>query len=214
MYLPSHFEEKRPEVLFDLMAKHPLATLVHVDPGGLEANHLPLLHDPAPAPFGTLRGHVARANPLWKACVSGCEVLLVFQGTQTYITPSWYPAKREHGKVVPTWNYAVVHARGVARAIDDAAWLHRLVSALTARNEATRPQPWAVTDAPPDYVANQLRAVVGLEITVHSLVGKWKVSQNRREVDRAGVVEGLQARADPEAVAMAKMVAGAQRPEK
>jgi len=206
MYLPSQFEETRPEVLFELMGRHPLATIVRVGADGPEADHIPLLHDPSPAPFGVLRGHVARGNPLWKAFATPGDVLVVFQGTHTYITPSWYPSKHEHGKVAPTWNYAVVHARGTARAIDDPKWLHALVSALTDRHEATRPDPWAVADAPDDYVATRLRAIVGIEITLRALSGKWKVSQNRGTVDRAGVAAGLRAQGDASALAMADMV--------
>lgn len=211
MYQPPHFVESRPEVLFDLIARHPFAALVRSGANGLEADHLPLVHDPSPAPFGTLRGHVARANPLWRACADGLDVLLIFQGAHTYVTPAWYPGKQVHGRVVPTWNYAVVHARGRARAVDDPAWLNALVTRLTDQNEAGRAQPWRVTDAPEAYVAAQLRAVVGLEITVEQLTGKWKVSQNREPADRAGVVEGLRARGDAVATEMAAMVEAAAR---
>jgi transcriptional regulator len=160
-----------------------------------------------------LRGHVARANPLWKRA-AGAEVLVVFTGPQAYITPSWYPTKAETHKVVPTWNYTVVQARGPLRAIEDAPWLHALVSGLTAHHEAPRAQPWAVADAPDDYVQVMLRAIVGIEIELTQLVGKWKVSQNRNEADRNGVAAGLASSPSPSspfptanALAMARLVA-------
>jgi len=155
--------------------------------------------DPAGGP-GILRAHVARANPLWRETRPDAQTLVVFQGAQAYISPSWYPAKAEHGKVVPTWNYVTVQARGTLRAIDDAAWLRAFVTRLTQRHEAAQAKPWAVTDAPPEYIDSMLRAIVGIEIVLTSLVGKWKVSQNRPVVDRTGVVRGLRGSEDtPEA---------------
>lgn len=199
MYLPKHFEQSDPDALHALMRAHPLAMLVSTGDDGVTADHLPLEFD---AETSTLRGHVARANPLWRHA-DGQTVLAVFRGPEAYVSPSWYPSKVEHHKVVPTWNYAVVHAHGTLQALDDAPWLHALVSRLTAHREGSRPQPWAVDDAPADYVQQMLRAIVGIQIPVTRLVGKWKVSQNRSAADREGVAEGLAA--DP---AMAALVRG------
>jgi transcriptional regulator len=212
MYLPAHFEETRTDVLRALIRSHPLGTLVTQDTGGaLQANPIPFLIEPGPLAHDTLRGHVARANPLWRETRGDLDALVVFQGAQSYVSPGWYPSKAEHGKVVPTFNYVVVQARGRLRAIDDAAWVHALVARLTDRFEASRPRPWAVTDAPADYIATMLGAIVGIEIELDSLVGKWKVSQNRNAADRDGVAAGLAALAtqgkDAQAAAMAAQVA-------
>lgn len=207
MYEVAAFRETGIEVMHALIRAHPLATLVTASGGVLEANHLPLLIDPEPAPKGSLRGHVARANPLWRRLPEG-DVLAVFQGPQGYVTPSWYPSKREHGQVVPTWNYAAVHVRGPLLVHDDPEWLRGLVSRLTDSQEAGRPQPWGVGDAPADYIERMLGAIVGIEIPVHSIEGKWKVSQNRQAADRAGVAAGLRAAGDPGALAMAALVEG------
>ena len=187
MYLPRHFEQNDPQALAGLMHAHPLATLVVAGPDGLSADHVPLLWDPEAR---LLHGHVARANPLAHAA-PGTPVLAVFQGSDAYVSPAWYASKAEHGKVVPTWNYAVVHARGTLRPIDDAAWLRTFLGRLTERHESTRAKPWAIGDAPADYIEQTLRAIVGIEIAVDTLAGKWKVSQNRSAADRAGVVRGL-----------------------
>jgi len=191
MYLPKHFEETRIEVLHGLIREHPLGALVTLGSSGLDANHIPFEIDPEPAPFGTLRGHVARANPLWREFSRDVEALVIFQGPGTYVSPAWYPTKHETARVVPTWNYVVVHAHGPLRVIDDRAWLRAFVTKLTSRHEAERPDPWKVTDAPADYIDKQLGAIIGLEIPVTRLVGKWKMSQNRPPQDRDGVVEGL-----------------------
>ncbi|MCX7961038.1 MAG: FMN-binding negative transcriptional regulator [Burkholderiales bacterium] len=208
MYLPDHFAETRVAVLHALIRAFPLGTLVTLGPEGPEANHIPFELDPAPAPFGTLRAHVARANPLWRGLSREPRALAIFQGPQAYVSPSWYPSKREHGKVVPTWNYAVVHARGTLRAIEDRAWLRALVERLTDRHEAGRAAPWTVGDAPADYVERMLEAIVGVELTVTSLAGKWKASQNRTAADRAGVVDGLRGEGSDAAAAMAELVRG------
>lgn len=201
MYEVAAFREDRIEVMHALIRAHPLATLVSVSAGALEANHLPLLIEAGPSPNGTLRGHVARSNPLWRQPPEG-EVLAVFQGPQAYVTPSWYPSKREHGQVVPTWNYAVVHVRGPLLVHDDREWLRGLVSRLTDSRESGRPQPWGVGDAPDDYIERMLGAIVGIEIPVRSIEGKWKMSQNRQPADRAGVAAGLRAAGDPAAAAL------------
>jgi len=209
MYNPAHFRETRVPVLHDLIRRHPLAALVTLGPEGLVANHIPMEIDPEPGPFGTLRGHVARANPMWRDAVNEVDALVIFSGPQIYITPSWYATKGESGKVVPTWNYAAVHAHGPLRAIDDPAWLREFVSRLTDRHEGTRAVPWQVTDAPADFVERQLGAIVGIEIPVRRLEGKWKVSQNRGPADRAGVVAGLREDGDRDSDAMADLVANA-----
>jgi transcriptional regulator len=206
MYLPKHFEETRVEVLHGLVRAYPLGALVTVTAAGLDANHIPFEVDPEPAPLGTLRGHVARANPVWRETTPGAQALVIFRGPDTYVSPAWYPTKRETGKVVPTWNYAVVHAHGTPRFIDDPAWLRAFVARLTERHEARRPAPWKVTDAPADFVDKQVGAIVGLEIPIARLVGKWKVSQNRPPHDRAGVVDGLLAEGPDSAAAMADLV--------
>ena len=211
MYQPAHFEEKRAEVLRRLMHEHPLGTLVTMGPRGLEANHLPQEYDPEPAPLGTLRCHVARANPLWHEFSPDCEALVVFQGPSTYVTPSWYPSKQETGKVVPTYNYAVVHAYGPIRIVEDRAWLRALVERLTTRHESSRAVPWKVGDAPEDYLETMLRNIVGIEIPLTRISGKWKASQNRTAADRAGVADGLRELEGPEAKALAAMVENAPR---
>jgi transcriptional regulator len=205
MYQVAAFREERIDVMHALIRAHPLAVLVTSAGGSLEANHIPLLIDPLPSPCGVLRGHVARANPLWKQR-HDCEVLAVFQGPQVYVMPSWYAEKHETGKVVPTWNYAVVHARGPLIVHDDRDWLRDLVSRLTNQQEAGLPQPWGIADAPADYIERMLGGIVGIEIPVQRIEGKWKTSQNRNDRDRAGVADGLKQSPDPRAQAMAALV--------
>ncbi len=178
--------------MHQLMQSHRLATIVHQGVDTLEANHIPLLIDPTRGPNGTLVGHVARANPIWQQAANQ-EMLAIFQGPQAYISPSWYVSKQRHGKVVPTWNYAVVHAHGTLRAIDDPEWLLAHVGAMTENNERDQPQPWRVSDAPAEFIDTMLKAIVGIEISITRLTGKWKVSQNRSAEDRAGVIDGLSA---------------------
>ncbi len=197
MYLPSHFEETRPAVLQALLRQHPLGLLITQDAAGAPvANAIPFMLEAGRGDFGTLVGHVARANPVWQPPAAGRavpEALVVFQGPDGYISPNGYPSKAEHGKVVPTWNYAVVQARGPLRVLDDAAATLALVTRLTAHHEAAQRQPWAVADAPDDYIEAMLRAIVCIEIPLTRLVGKYKLSQNRSAADRAGVVANLQA---------------------
>jgi transcriptional regulator len=191
MYQPPHFREDRREVLLDLIARHPLATLVVATSDGFEVNHIPCLMDGGRGSHGVLRMHVARANPLVELARSGSNAVAVFQGADSYITPAWYETKRETGKVVPTWNYAVVHAHGPLRLLDDTEWLARQIADLTDTHEGPRDHPWAVTDAPADYMRGQMKGIVGIELDVTRLEGKWKVSQNRPVADRQGVVAGL-----------------------
>jgi transcriptional regulator len=206
MYVPRHFAETRVDVLHDLIRRHPLGTLVVAGPEGLEASHVPFEISPDPAPFGTLRCHVARANPIWQQIAADRQVLVVFQGEQSYVSPSWYAAKQENGKVVPTWNYAAVHAYGIATAVQDAAWLRRMVEDLTNRHERDRADPWQVSDAPADYIEKLLGAIVGIEIPVTQLIGKWKVSQNRSVADRQGVIAGLEADGAPAEAGVAALI--------
>jgi transcriptional regulator len=191
MYIPDKFREERVEVLHAVLRKNPLATLVYQGGSGLVADHVPFLVAPDPAPFGTLRGHVARGNAFWKECPTDRDLLVVFHGPNSYITPSWYVAKKEHGKVVPTWNYVVVHAYGRPRFIEDAQWLRSHVTQNTNTHETGRADRWKVTDAPEDYLSRQLRAIVGLEIPLTRLFGKWKANQNRSAADVRGVMQGL-----------------------
>lgn len=211
MYLPKHFEETRVEVLHDFIRTHPFGALVTMTPGGLDANHIPFEIDPAPGPFGTLRGHVARANPVWRDAARDAAALVMFQGPETYISPAWYPSKAETGKVVPTWNYAVVHAHGVPRFIDDRAWLRAFVEQLTSRHEGRRREPWKITDAPADFIDTQVGAIIGIEMPITRLIGKWKVSQNRPGQDRAGAVEGLVREGGASGAAMAELIRRAKR---
>jgi transcriptional regulator len=206
MYIPRHFEESRLDVLHALMRDEPFATLVVSGRDGLNANHLPLELDPEPQPLGTLRGHVSRANGLWQDADSAIEALAIFQGPQRYVTPSWYPTKEETGKVVPTWNYVVVHAYGTPRFVEDAAWLMAHLERLTAHQEAGQPKPWQLSDAPADYVAGMIKGIVGIELPIARLSGKWKVSQNRGAADRDGVAHGLRASGDAADAAMADLV--------
>lgn len=211
MYAPKHFEETRVDVLHDLIRSYPFGSLVTLTPGGLDANHIPFEIDPSPGPFGTLRGHVARANPVWRDVAPGAAALVIFQGVDGYVSPAWYPTKAETGKVVPTWNYAVVHAHGVPRFIDDRAWLRAFVEKLTIRHEAARPEPWRITDAPADYIDTQVGAIIGLEMPITRLIGKWKVSQNRPPEDREGVVQGLLRERGESGTAMADLVRRAKK---
>jgi transcriptional regulator len=182
MYTPSHFREEQITVLRDLMREYPLVTLVTCTDAGIDANHIPVLVNDE---VTVIRGHVARANPVWKQQVQ--EALAIFTGPQYYVSPSWYPSKREHGKVVPTWNYEVVHARGALTFFEDKQRLRDLVAELTRAQESKLPQPWSIDDAPPDYIDAMLNAIVGFELQITSLEGKRKQSQNRSEADRAGV---------------------------
>ncbi len=191
-----------------LIEARTIGLLISRGPQGLIANAVPFLLDPAASKLGALKAHVARANPQWRDLAASPQALVVFQGADHYVSPSWYPSKQETHKVVPTWNYVMVQARGLARVIEDDEWLERQIAALTAKQEASREAPWAVHDAPPDFIALQRKAIVGIEIEIADIRGKWKTSQNRSAADRAGVVEGLEAIGDEAAEAMARLVAG------
>ncbi len=199
MYNPDQFREERPEVLREFVARHPLGALVAITSNGLTANHIPMMWHVREGALGMLRGHVARANSLWQGVASDAEVLVIFGGANHYITPSWYPAKQEHGKVVPTWNYSVVHAHGTIRFVDDLDHALRHVSDLTNCQEASRGERWKVTDAPAEYVASALKHIVSFEITVTRLIGKFKASQHRSESERLAVTAALKAENVPAA---------------
>jgi transcriptional regulator len=206
MYQPSTFREDRLDVKHDLIRAHPLGLLITAGPAGLIANPLPFLIDSQGSELGMLRVHIARANPQWRELEMIEECLIVFQGPQDYVTPSWYATKRETGKVVPTWNYATVHAWGRPRVVNDDAWLRRQLDDLTLSREGGLPAPWKVDDAPSDFVAAQMRAIVGVEIPIGRIEGKWKVSQNRPQADRAGVLAGFREQGEAGA-SMAALVA-------
>ncbi|MFM8900757.1 MAG: FMN-binding negative transcriptional regulator [Burkholderiales bacterium] len=213
MYCPSHFVEERPEVMQQLMQSHPLGLLVTHDGQEIEANPIPWLLDPDPdGGPGILRAHVARANPVWQRTRCDVDSLVVFQGPQHYVSPNWYPSKKLTHQEVPTWNYCMVQGRGRLKVHEDADWLLDLVSRLSAEHEQamheqTQAQPWSVNDAPKAYIDKMLRAIVGIELVLTSLTGKWKVSQNKKEADRQGVVAALQSLEPEQARAMAAQVA-------
>lgn len=206
MYMPPAFRVDDREQLEALIRERPLATLVTNGPDGPMASHLPLLPIPA---AGVLRGHLARANPHWRS-LDGAAGLAIFHGPEAYVTPSWYPSKAEGGRVVPTWNYAVVHVRGRLATFDDPERLLALVTALTDAREDARAEPWRVADAPAEFVARQLKGIVGLDLAITSIEGKWKMSQNRAAPDRAGVVEGLRRDGDAASMAVADLVEAAR----
>lgn len=195
MYQPIHFREDRLDVQHALVRAHPLGLLISTGADGLIANPVPFVLD-AKGDLGTLRCHVARPNGQWKALQEAGDCLVVFQGAEHYITPSWYASKREHGKVVPTWNYATVHCWGRAIIHDDPTWIRDQIEALTRAHEEPRRERWAVTDAPEPFIAAQMRGIVGIEIPIARIEGKWKVSQNRQEADRRGVHDGLRGEGD------------------
>ncbi|MBI1206721.1 MAG: FMN-binding negative transcriptional regulator [Azospirillum sp.] len=207
MYRPEAFREDRVVVLHEAIRQAPFATLVTLGPEGPEAGHLPLLLEPEPAPFGTLVGHLARANPQWSRAVPGGVGLAIFQGPNAYVSPSWYPTKRETGRVVPTWNYVAVQAQGPVAFFEDSAALIDLVDRLTRAHEADRPEPWAVADAPADYIRAMVRGIIGVRLTISRLEGSWKLSQNRQPADRVGVIEGLRREAGAAGQAVSALVA-------
>jgi transcriptional regulator len=191
MYMPKAFEETRIDVMHGLIRDHPLGLLVTVGSGGLNLNHVPFEVDPARGQFGTLLCHVARNNTVWQDFSNAVQPMVAFQGPSVYVSPNWYPGKQEHHKVVPTYNYAVVHARGIMTVMDDEDWVRGMVERLTLRMEAGQPQPWKVSDAPADFITSQLKHIVGIEIAITELTGKWKASQNRPAADQQGVIAGL-----------------------
>ncbi len=206
MYNPGHFVEDRPEVLHTFLQQHPLSLLILCGPDGPEATHVPMVLHPEAGSHGVLRCHLARVNPLWKQIAAETALLAVFSGPEHYITPVWYPSTREHGKVVPTWNYLSVQVRGTGRIMHDPAELLAHLREITNRNEEGFDERWSVDDAPQDYIAKLTEAIVGIEITVTSIEGKWKASQNRTRSDREGVVTGLTNLSTPASIEMAGIV--------
>jgi transcriptional regulator len=207
MYLPPAFRIDNLADQHEAMRRHPLATLITRSGDGIVADHIPFMIDPKRGEHGVLRAHVARANPLWRTHPRDGEALVIFAGTDHYITPSWYATKRETGKVVPTWNYVAVHAWGPLQVFDDAEWLREQIAALTTLHEADHVTPWAVTDAPAEFVNAQIKGIVGIEVPITRIEGKVKVSQNRPEADRKGVIEGLRATDTENSRAMGELVA-------
>ncbi|MDE2093355.1 MAG: FMN-binding negative transcriptional regulator [Burkholderiales bacterium] len=206
MYLnPSHRLTDR-ETLFALLASHPLGAWVCHGRTGLVANHVPFLLDRSRGPLGTLIGHVSRANAVWRELGSAGPSVVMFQGPQAYITPGWYPGKKAHGEVVPTWNYVAAHAHGVARAVEDRDWVFDMLRRLTEAREAHRSAPWSVSDAPAPFLERMMRAIVGIEIPIDRLEGKLKASQDEAMPDRLGTVRGLREQACDAARAMAALV--------
>ena len=191
MYQPVHFVENDLPTLHALIKAHPLGLLISADADDVQANPVPFLLDASAGGRGVLRVHLARANPQWRHLALGARALAVFQGSDAYVTPSWYQSKKDHGKVVPTWNYVMVQVRGKVRIMDDPDWLHSQLSALTAEHEHGRSAEWSINDAPADFIEMQKRAIVGIEIEIEDIAGKWKVSQNRPVADRAGVATGF-----------------------
>jgi transcriptional regulator len=206
MYMPSQFSEQRVEILHQFVRDHPLGALVTSGSDGLCADHIPFEIVHGSEPFGSLRAHAARSNPFWKDHASDSESLVIFQGTQSYVSPSWYVSKAEDGRVVPTYNYMVVHAYGRLRVIEDKQALSAMLEGLVAKFEATQPCPWKIDDAPADYIDKLLQTIVGIEIPITRLVGKWKVSQNQPPKNRISVEQMLREKGDENALAMADAV--------
>jgi transcriptional regulator len=212
MYQPDHYRVDDLAQMHALMRARPFATLVSGGALGVYATHLPtVLKDDAPN--GMIECHLARANPHWKDLAEGNEALMIFQGPEGYVTPNWYPSKAEHGKVVPTWNYAVVHAYGRPAVMQDKDWLRRHVGELTAQQETSEARPWALSDAPERYIEVMLRGIVGFRFAITRIEGKWKMSQNREVRDRAGVVQGLGGRGQGEDRGVADLVSRHVTPE-
>jgi transcriptional regulator len=204
MYNPPAFTVDDLNRQHQLIRERPLGLLISSGPDGLQASPLPFLLVSDGSAFGRLQAHLSRANPHWKT-LDGHEVLVVFQGADAYVTPAWYRSKSEHGKVVPTWNYVMVQVHGTVRVIDDHEWIRSQITRLTHDHESPRPEPWHVTDAPPSYIDAQIKGIVGLEIDIRRIDGKWKVSQNRPEADRISVAEGFEASGD---ASMSRLVRG------
>lgn len=198
MYIPAHFAETRPEELTRIIRAHPLGMLVTHDAQGLDANHIPFEFDPDAGTHGLLTAHVARANPIWRQCGQGADVMVVFRGAEGYISPSWYPGKHETHRQVPTWNYEVVHAYGRLAVRDDEKFVRGIVARLTRTHEAGETKPWKMGDSAPEFIDEMLKAIVGIEIAVTSLVGKRKLGQNKEARDRLGAAEALAERGHAE----------------
>lgn len=209
MYQPPYHREDRLPIHHALIRAYPLGTMITSGPGGLDGNPLPFVLDEKAGLKGVLKSHIARENRQWRDFDPRMEVLVVFMGPQTYVSPSWYVAKQESGEVVPTWNYACVHVYGTIRLIDDRDWLFSQIRDLTDLEERERTSPWSIDEAPAGFISAMLEAIIGIEITISRIEGKWKVSQNRSEDDRRGIIAGLRGSGDETDRAMADLVAGA-----
>lgn len=196
MYIPPHFAEQRPEELHRLMRAHPLGMLVTHAANGLDANHIPFELEPGEGPHGTLRGHVARNNPVWREVADGSDVLVVFRGPEGYVSPNWYPTKHEAHRAVPTWNYTVVHVHGALAIRDDERYVRGVVARLTRTHEAPETKPWRMGDSAPDFIDQMVAAIVGIEVRIARIEGKFKLGQNREMRDRQGAADGLRGRGD------------------
>jgi transcriptional regulator len=194
MYIPAHFLIQNPQDLHTIIQEHPLGALVTSGPEGLDANHIPFEFDPNQGPHGLLTAHVARANPVWQQCQSGADVLVIFRGNESYISPNWYPSKHETHRQVPTWNYEVVHVHGRLTVMDEEKFVRRVVARLTREHEASEPRPWKMGDSPPEYIAQMLKAVVGIQVEIQRIEGKAKLSQNREARDRLNAADTLLAK--------------------
>jgi transcriptional regulator len=206
VYIPKANEETRLPVLHDFIRANPLATLVTMGNSGMIASHIPLVLDDDNSQFGLLKGHISRANTQWKDIETAIDALAIFAGDHHYITPNWYPSKHQDAKQVPTWNYVVTHCYGPLKLIEDPQWLLAHLETLTSIHEASNPVPWKVTDAPPEFIRALLNGIIGLELPIRKIEGKWKVSQNRNAQDRQGVIEGLTQLDTPESLAMKDLV--------
>ena len=191
MYIPAHFLIQNPQDLHTILRDHPLGALVTSGPDGLDANHIPFEFDPSQGPHGLLTAHVARANPVWQQCQQGADVLVIFRGNESYISPNWYPSKHETHRQVPTWNYEVVHVHGRLTVMDEEKFVRRVVARLTREHEASEPRPWKMGDSPPEYIAQMLKAVVGIQVEIQRIEGKAKLSQNREARDRLNAADTL-----------------------
>ncbi len=209
MYVPAHFAITDPAELHRIMQTHPLGILVTQAGQDLDADHIPFEFDPAAGELGTLSGHVARANPVWKRCPTGTPVMVIFRGAEAFISPNWYPSKHETHRQVPTWNYEVVHAHGTLNIRDDERFVRGVVARLTRRHEADEPKPWKMTDSTAEYIDGMLRNIVGIQITITSLVGKSKLSQNREDRDRLSAAQTLAARGHEELSQVMQRAGGA-----
>jgi transcriptional regulator len=194
MYIPAHFRIQNPQDLHAILRDHPLGALVTAGPEGLDANHIPFEFDPSQGAHGLLTAHVARANPVWQQCQQGADVLVIFRGNESYISPNWYPSKHETHRQVPTWNYEVVHVHGRLTVMDEEKFVRRVVARLTREHEAAEPRPWKMGDSPPEYIAQMLKAVVGIQVEIQRIEGKAKLSQNREARDRLNAADTLLAK--------------------
>ncbi len=196
MYIPAHFAIKNPHALHTIIRDHPLGALVTIAPDGLDANHIPFEFDAAHGEHGLLTAHVARANPVWQQCKDGADVLVIFRGNESYISPNWYPSKHETHRQVPTWNYEVVHVHGRLTVMDEEKFVRGVVARLTREHEVTESRPWKMGDSPPEYIEQMLKAIVGIQVEIKRIEGKAKLSQNRETRDRLSAADTLLARGE------------------